>query len=87
MKSGKQRRQEILRQRRTRRSNSERDEMRVNNPIPHDLIPVNAELLASNNSYGVPDFVTRGYYVDRKFCCIDCGKEEVWTGNPAEVVV
>ena len=81
MKSGKQRRQEILRKRRTRRSNSGRDEMRAIEPIPHDLIPVNVELLAPNNSYGVPDFVTRGYYVDRKFCCIDCRKEEVWTGT------
>jgi hypothetical protein len=55
--------------------------MRVLDPIPHDLIPVNGKLLAPNNSYGVPDFVTRGYYVDRRFCCIDCGKEEVWTGT------
>ena len=81
MKSGKQRRKEILRKRRARQSNTGHDEMRVLDPIPHDLIPVNGKLLAPNNSYGVPDFVTRGYYVDRRFCCIDCGKEEVWTGT------
>ena len=81
MKSGKQRRKEILRKRRARQSKTGRDEMRMNNSISHDFIPVNAELLAPNNSYGVPDFVTRGYYVDRKFCCMDCGKEEVWTGT------
>lgn len=42
--------------------------------------PVNEALLAPNNSYGAPDFVCRGYYVDRPFCCVDCGKDEVWTG-------
>ena len=43
--------------------------------------PVNEALLAPNNSYGAPDFVHRGYYVDRPFRCVDCGKEEVWTGT------
>ncbi|HEX5608348.1 MAG TPA: zinc-ribbon domain containing protein, partial [Candidatus Binatia bacterium] len=81
MKSGKQRRKEILRKRRTRPSNAGRDDTRVIDPRPDNLVPVNAELLAPNNSYGAPDFVTRGYYVDRNFCCIDCGKEEVWTGT------
>ena len=42
--------------------------------------PVNEALLAPNNSYGAPDFVYRGFYVDRPFRCVDCGKEEVWTG-------
>lgn len=42
--------------------------------------PVNAALLAPNNSYGVAEFVQRGYYVDRPFRCQDCGKEETWTG-------
>jgi Probable zinc-ribbon domain len=41
--------------------------------------PVNESLLAPNNSYGAPDFVYRGYYIDRPFRCVDCGKEEVWT--------
>ena len=43
--------------------------------------PVNESLLATFNSYGAPDFVTRGYYVDMPFRCKDCGKEEVWTGT------
>lgn len=30
---------------------------------------------------GVPDFVTRGYYVKHPFTCIDCGKAEVWTAT------
>jgi hypothetical protein len=42
---------------------------------------VNAAALAPNNSYGVPDFVQRGYYVDRSFRCKSCGKEEVWTAT------
>jgi len=43
--------------------------------------PVNEALLAPNNSYGAPDFVYRGHYVDRPFRCVECGKEEVWTGT------
>ena len=81
MKSGKQRRNEILRKRRTRPSNAERDDTRVVDPTLDNLVPVNAELLAANNSYGAPDFVQRGYYVDRPFRCVDCGKEELWTGT------
>ena len=40
--------------------------------------PVNATLLAPYNSYGLPDFVTRGFYRDLEFSCKDCGKREVW---------
>jgi hypothetical protein len=39
---------------------------------------VNREALAPYNSYGEPDFVTRGYYVDRTFQCACCGTEETW---------
>lgn len=42
---------------------------------------VNAGALRPTNSYGTPDFVKRGYYVDRGFTCRDCGKEEVWTAS------
>ena len=44
------------------------------------MVPVNEKLLARNNSYGAPDFVRRGYYIDLPFRCVDCGKEELWTG-------
>jgi Probable zinc-ribbon domain len=44
-------------------------------------VPVNEQLLAPNNSYGAPDFVRRGYYTDIPFRCVDCGKEEIWTGT------
>ena len=42
-------------------------------------VVVNASNLRRTNSYGTPDFVTRGYYVDFPFKCKDCGKSEVWS--------
>src|SRR4029079_18770146 len=82
MKSGKQRRQEIS----ARRKKLKVKHAVIANPLeraptPSRLLPGNEALLAPNNSYGAPDFVQRGYYVDRLFRCVDCGKEEVWTGT------
>ena len=82
MKSGKQRRAEIKRKR--QQPMKERDSLANRSQprrSPDRLIPVNEALLAPNNSYGVPDFVTRGFYVDMPFRCVDCSKEEVWTGS------
>ena len=79
MKSGKQRRTEIKTKRKQRagkRITAGKEQDRRFQPF----VPVNEELLAPNNSYGAPDFVRRGYYVDRPFRCVDCNKEEVWTG-------
>lgn len=42
--------------------------------------PVNTALLAPDNSYGTPDFVALGVYIDRPFTCKKCAKLEVWTG-------
>ena len=42
---------------------------------------VNPMLLCPTNSYGIPDFVERGFYVDRPFVCKDCGKAEIWTAT------
>jgi len=42
---------------------------------------VNTTLLRPDNSYGFPDYVERGYYLDRPFTCKDCGKQEVWTAT------
>jgi len=80
MKSGKQKRAEIKAKRKTAemRSRSKQPEVRLR-PVLGP--PVNEALLAPNNSYGAPDFVYRGYYVDRPFRCVDCGKEEIWTGT------
>jgi hypothetical protein len=42
-------------------------------------VVVNAANLRPTNSFGTPDFVKRGYYIDFPFRCKDCGKSEVWT--------
>src|SRR5262245_22001040 len=42
---------------------------------------VNTSLLRPDGSYGFPDFVTRGHYVDKNFTCKDCGKKEVWAAT------
>jgi hypothetical protein len=82
MKSGKQKRLGIKAKRKQKtakiQSNHKQQALRLR-PILGP--PVNEALLAPNNSYGKPDFVYRGYYVDRPFRCVDCGKEEVWTGT------
>lgn len=44
-------------------------------------IDVNRAALAPHNSYSEPDYVTRGYYVDLPFSCVDCGKADVWTAT------
>ena len=80
MKSGKQKRAEIKAKRKTAmiQSNNQKPEVGLR-PVLGP--PLNEALLAPINSYGAPDFVYRGYYVDRPFRCVDCGKEEVWTGT------
>ena len=40
---------------------------------------VNPENLHPTNSYGTPDFVKRGYYVDMAFNCKFCGAAQVWS--------
>jgi len=82
MKSGKQRRAAIMARR--KKLAVKRQTMAAARELshtPYQFIPVNEALLAPNNSYGAPDFVRRGYYVDRPFRCVDCNKEEVWTGS------
>lgn len=81
MKSNKQRRQEIKAQR-LRRSERQVQIRRVNaRPVnrPVGTEPVTPTRLRPTNSYGIPDFVQRGYYQDRPLRCKDCGIEEVWT--------
>lgn len=80
MKSGKQRRAEIVAKRK-QRAGKRQPQGKLPEPTPYCMIPVNEALLAPNNSYGVPDFVRRGYYVDLAFRCVDCGTEEIWTGR------
>jgi hypothetical protein len=42
-------------------------------------VVVNPSNLKPTNSYGTPDFVARGYYVDFPFTCKDCGSSEIWS--------
>jgi Probable zinc-ribbon domain len=82
MKSGKQRRREIIANRKKRAVKR----AALPNVVgfrarPYTFVPVNEELLAPDNSYGAPDFVGRGYYIDIPFRCVDCAKEEIWTGT------
>lgn len=79
MKSPKQRRQEIKARRLQR---AERQACRVNaRPVdrPVGTVVVTPTLLRPTTSYGIPEFVRRGYYQDRPFRCQDCGVEEIWT--------
>jgi hypothetical protein len=82
LKSGKQRRIEIT-ARRKKLAAKRRVKARVQEFQLRPALgpPVNEALLAPNNSYGAPDFVRRGFYIDRPFHCVDCGKAEVWTGT------
>lgn len=82
MKSGKQKYVEIKAKRNHQAAKIDSPiKQQERQPRPVLGAPVNEALLAPNNSYGAPDFVYRGYYVDRPFCCVECGKEEVWTGT------
>ena len=82
MKSGKQRRTEILAQRRARSKRpvpgADADDGRDLQVTDGETAPCNPQALAPYNSYGVPPFVARGYYVDAVFRCCGCQKQEVW---------
>ena len=79
MSSGKQRRAEIRKKRAARQAKTAGK--RTPTPLPTGTAPVNEALLAPSNSYGAPQFVYRGYYLDLPFVCHGCGKEEVWTAT------
>lgn len=82
MKSGKQRRAEIKHARLQRQSRREQALARVlaRTRVPgHGAAPCDATKLAYSNSYGLPEFVRRGYYEDQPFHCKDCGAACVWT--------
>ena len=48
-------------------------------PTPAGAVPVTVSALVLGNSYGMPAFAYRGYYLDEPFRCLDCGSEQVWT--------
>jgi hypothetical protein len=85
MKSNKQRRAEMTARRSAKRGAAQkavaeqRAERRAKTWVRAGGVPVKREALAKNNSYGEPQFVRRGYYLDVPFICGGCGSEEVWT--------
>ncbi len=56
-----------------------RDRREALRDIANRHLLVNPANLGPNNSYGVPEFVQRGYYVDIPFHCKSCGIAQVWT--------
>ncbi len=82
MKSNKQRRAELQELRAKQESKRQakaiaHQEQANREKIPTDVI-CHPELLAPNGSYSTPLFVTRGYYIDLPFQCVDCQKQEIW---------
>lgn len=76
MTSGKQRKAEIKARRLLRAAAKIK---RCSVQPPSGTAPCNPDDLAPSNSYGVPEFVARGYYVDVLFQCAVCLKQEVWS--------
>lgn len=87
MKDRKPARLPVLERRRLKRGareakvtrEEERDRRRRLRDIANTHLLVNPANLGPNNSYGVPEFVARGYYVDMPFDCKSCGIAQVWT--------
>ena len=78
MKSNKQRRAELKAKRAAKRAEAERAS-KLEALIGG--VAVNRTALAPDHSYSVPDFVERGYYVDRPFECQECGEPQIWTAT------
>lgn len=81
MKSGKQRKLEIKAARLRRAQRAQTRVLRLPDPRLVGVAICNPAQLVSSNSYGYPEFVQRGNYVDIAFCCKDCGAEGVWTAG------
>lgn len=87
MKSNRQRRSEIMLRRKAKKAALQAKTLRAKYDTPTywimattgESIAVNAANLAPNCSYGVPDFVERGFYMDMPFSCKFCGTPQVWT--------
>ena len=79
MRSGKQRRSEILAARRRRKTLRVAADQRQSVDLrPPGSVAVSPALLRPYNSYGEPEFLRRGYYTDLAFRCVDCGAENIW---------
>ncbi len=85
MSTNRQRREEIpIRRAGKRAAIRAEDERRQAKKRAAELrgkVLVNPVNLRPTNSYGTPDFVTRGYYIDMPFNCKACGKAQVWSAT------
>lgn len=85
MKSNKQRRVELDRKKKVRVAEAlalHREKTSAEREAElQSAIRVNASALAPYNSYSGPEFVARGYYVDKEFECVDCAQPQVWTAS------
>jgi hypothetical protein len=89
MKSGRQRRTEIQVHRSGKRAAAQAEAERVRAKRAakeraaqlKGQVLVNPENLRPTNSYGTPEFVKRGFYIDMPFSCKACGKPQVWTAT------
>jgi hypothetical protein len=57
----------------------ERERARAQRELAKRHVLVNPANLRPTNSYGTPEFVKRGHYVDMPFNCKSCGVAQVWT--------
>ena len=89
MKSGRQRRTEVQIRRPGKRAAVRAEEARAQAKreakeraaLLKGQVLVNPANLRPTNSYGTPDFVARGFYVDMPFGCKACSKPQVWTAT------
>jgi hypothetical protein len=89
MKSGRQRRTEILMRRKAKQAakRAKKISAQFESATFWQLsqtggaVQVNPVNLQPDNSYGVPEFVKRGFYVDMPFCCKHCGMPQIWTAQ------
>ena len=89
MKSGRQRRTEIIMRRKAKKAAmlAKKISARYDTATYWALaqngetVPVNPVNLKPNNSYGIPKFVERGFYIDIPFNCKHCGTPQLWTGK------
>ncbi|OGB23976.1 MAG: hypothetical protein A3I66_14825 [Burkholderiales bacterium RIFCSPLOWO2_02_FULL_57_36] len=76
MMSGKQRRKEIMANRRERIRLQARTSV-FKLPRPAGSVLVDPVQLAHNNTYGLLPL----FYMDRAFVCRDCGAAQIWTAK------
>ena len=80
MKSGKQRRAELQLKKAAKRAKKEKEARTPEGGFSAiGGLVVDRTRLAPDGSYGCPEFVQRGFYVDVPFECQNCGVSQVWT--------